>query len=123
MIERLNGEIQHKDQTLQAVRRQLQELTNSRAAIADELVALVAKNEELTKQCAALPSVREELAEARRKLDAVMVMYGEKAEEAQELRMDLQDFRQLYQAQTTQLCGQIEELTKQIASKKSAAKA
>jgi len=36
--------------------------------------------------------------------------------------MDLQDFRQLYQAQTTQLCGQIEELTKQIAAKKSAGK-
>jgi hypothetical protein len=48
--------------------------------------------------------------------------YGEKAEETQELQMDLQDFRQLYQAQTTQLCGQIEELTKQIAAKKSAGK-
>eukprot|EP00038_Savillea_parva_P009921 m.186682 g.186682 ORF g.186682 m.186682 type:complete len:1085 (+) comp16856_c0_seq1:76-3330(+) len=116
-MERLNTDLSHKEEALMAARRQLEELSKSRSAIADELVVLVAKNEELSSKCAELPKVQADLAEAERKLDQVMVMYGEKKEEAAELRLDLQDFRQLYQMQTQQLCGQIEQLSAQLASK------
>lgn len=117
-IERLNGEVMHKDESLLAARRQIDDLTKSRTALADELVVLVGKNEELSKQCTELPKVKAALKEMEEKLDAVMVMYGEKKEEASELRLDLQDFRQLYQVQTQQLCDQIEQLTTQLQASK-----
>jgi hypothetical protein len=37
-------------------------------------------------------------------------MYGERAEEAQELRMDLQDIKTMFRTQTQQLLIRIEEL-------------
>ncbi len=40
----------------------------------------------------------------------MLVMYGEKAEEAQELRMDLQDVKSMFQAQVQQLVTQLEQL-------------
>ena len=39
-------------------------------------------------------------------------MYGERAEEAQELKMDLQDVKSMFQMQTQQLLSRIEELEK-----------
>jgi hypothetical protein len=36
-------------------------------------------------------------------------MYGEKAEEAQELQLDLQDVKSLYQGQIQQLLMQLDE--------------
>lgn len=121
VVERLNARILHKDSELQAIRRQLQELQTSRNAIADELVILVSKNEVLQKECDSLPDITAKLSGAEAKLDAVMQMYGEKAEEADELRLDLQDFRSLYQAQTESLVGQIEQLSVQVAAKREAA--
>lgn len=40
----------------------------------------------------------------------MLVMYGEKAEEAQELKLDLEDVRATYQLQIQQLAARLEEL-------------
>lgn len=43
----------------------------------------------------------------------ILVMYGEKAEEAQELKLDLADVRTTYQLQIQQLAARVEELQQQ----------
>lgn len=44
--------------------------------------------------------------ELQRQYDAILQMYGEKVEETQELKLDLQDVKEMYR-------GQIDELLKQ----------
>lgn len=44
--------------------------------------------------------------ELQRQYDAILQMYGEKVEETQELKLDLQDVKDMYR-------GQIDELLKQ----------
>ncbi|KAG8248127.1 TATA element modulatory factor 1 [Homalodisca vitripennis] len=67
-----------------------------RAALSNELAALTAQVEMQDKQLAALGNLRTEY-------DALLLLYGEKLEESQELRMDLQDVKDMYKTQIDQL--------------------
>merc|ERR1712048_715790 len=60
---------------------QLAALEKNRAGIADELVELVRKNDELTEQASLVPELKTRLLNSEHKLDQVMQMYGEKVEE------------------------------------------
>lgn len=62
-----------------------------RAMLRDEVAALTAKTEEQDVQLTTLST----------QYDALLQMYGEKMEESQELRMDLQDIKDMYKAQVT----------------------
>lgn len=50
--------------------------------------------------------VETQFVELQRQYDAILQMYGEKVEETQELKLDLQDVKEMYR-------GQIDELLKQ----------
>jgi len=102
-VEKLNSRLVHKDRELLALQSQLADLEKSRNSIADELVVLVAKSEELGEQAAKLPQLEQKLAKSEQKLDQVMQMYGEKAEQAEEYKLDIQDMREMFQAQIQQL--------------------
>lgn len=108
--EKYSHRLVHKDRELLALQSQLEELEKSRSSIAEELVDMVAKNEDLSKQVEDLPQLKLNLAQTEQKLDQVMQMYGEKAEQAQEYQLDIQDMREMFQAQIQQLIAQIEVL-------------
>lgn len=63
-----------------------------RAALSNELATLTVRVEAQEKQLAALNSLQTEY-------DALLLLYGEKLEESQELRMDLQDVKDMYKTQ------------------------
>lgn len=65
-----------------------------RAALSNELAALTVRVEAQDKQLADLASLKTEY-------DALLLLYGEKLEESQELRMDLQDVKDMYKAQVS----------------------
>lgn len=46
----------------------------------------------------------------------LLIMYGEKAEELEEMRMDIHDLKSVYRQQTQQLVTQIAELEAQKSS-------
>lgn len=56
-------------------------------------------------------TVETQFVELQRQYDAILQMYGEKVEETQELKLDLQDVKEMYR-------GQIDELLKQQQQKR-----
>lgn len=67
-----------------------------RAAFSNELAALTLRVEAQDKQLVDLANLKTEY-------DALLLLYGEKLEESQELRMDLQDVKDMYKAQVSVL--------------------
>lgn len=51
-------------------------------------------------------SMEERFSELQTQYDALLEMYGEKEEEAQELRLDLQDVKEMYKVQIDDLLRQ-----------------
>lgn len=65
---------------------------HERDQLTTELAALTAKIEE---QCASIS----ELSDLQKRYDALLQLYGEKLEESEELKLDLQDVKDMYKAQ------------------------
>ena len=50
-----------------------------------------------------LASLKEEFQKLQKQYQTMLTMYGEKTEEAEELRLDLQDVKEMYKEQIEQL--------------------
>ena len=68
-----------------------------------ELSTLTLKIEELNVKVMDVAVLNESLREIQTRYDALLQMYGEKMEENQELRLDLQDVKEMYKTQIDQL--------------------
>lgn len=109
-FERLQSGMRQKAEDIVSLQAQLAAVEKNRAHIADELVELVRKNDELSTEANKVAPLTARLTATEQKLDQVLQMYGEKAEEANELRLDLQDVKGMFRSQTQQMMGRIEEL-------------
>lgn len=63
---------------------------------------------QLSAKCAQHEVLAEQFKELQNKYDAMLLMYGEKVEEAQELRLDLQEAREAYKTQIDELSFRLE---------------
>ncbi|KAJ8318851.1 hypothetical protein KUTeg_003942 [Tegillarca granosa] len=81
----------------------IQQLERTRESMARELVNLSNQNEELQEKVKELPEMIEKYRELDQKNNALLLMYGEKVEEANELRMDLEDVKDMYKTQVCHL--------------------
>lgn len=61
--------------------------------------------ENLSSKLYEVETLNESLNDTRTKYDALLQMYGEKVEENQELRLDLEDVKEMYKTQIDQLLG------------------
>lgn len=71
--------------------------------MARELVNLTNQNEEIMEKIEELPLLKKQYEELNQRYDALLQMYGEKVEEADELRLDLQDVKEMYKLQIDHL--------------------
>jgi len=74
-----------------------------RDALNSELASLSLKVENLNTKVSEAQVLNESLAETQTRYDALLQMYGEKVEENQELRLDLEDIKEMYKTQIDQL--------------------
>lgn len=74
-----------------------------RDALNSELASLTLKVEELSAKIIEARQLNESLNEIQTRYDALLQMYGEKVEENQELRLDLEDVKDMYKMQIDQL--------------------
>lgn len=72
-------------------------------ALNSELASLTLKVEELSAKIIEARQLNESLNEIQTRYDALLQMYGEKVEENQELRLDLEDVKDMYKMQIDQL--------------------
>lgn len=68
-----------------------------------ELSHLSMKVDELTAKLGQVEALNTNLNEVQTRYDALLQMYGEKVEETEELRLDLEDVKDMYKTQIDQL--------------------
>lgn len=92
----LSGEIQQLQWELS--RRNIE-----RDALNTELSTITLKMEEFGTKVVQLEAVNSTLSETQTRYDALLQLYGEKIEENEELRLDLEDVKDMYKSQIDQL--------------------
>ena len=88
---------------IQQLQWEISRRNNERDALNMELSTLTLKIEELSNKVTEVEALNENLNDIGTKYDALLQMYGEKVEEAEELRLDLEDVKDMYKTQIDQL--------------------
>ncbi|XP_043280220.1 TATA element modulatory factor [Venturia canescens] len=103
IIENLQAQVKQRDGEIQQLQWEISRRNNERDILNMELSSLTFKIEELTSKVAQVEALNESLNEIQTRYDALLQMYGEKIEETQELRLDLEDVKAMYKSQIDQL--------------------
>ncbi|KAH0947346.1 hypothetical protein HN011_005049 [Eciton burchellii] len=103
IFENLQAQLKQRDGEIQQLQWELSRRNVERDALNSELASLTLKVENLSTKVSEAQVLNENLAETQTRYDALLQMYGEKIEENQELRLDLQDIKELYKMQIDQL--------------------
>ncbi|XP_057311843.1 TATA element modulatory factor-like [Hydractinia symbiolongicarpus] len=104
-FEHIQSQLRKREGEVYVLQEEIQSLEKTKASLAQELVSLANKVEELENHVAELSCYKEKHDEMQSRYSAVLQMYGEKAEEADELRMDLDDIKNMYKQQIQDLLG------------------
>lgn len=103
LIDSLQSQLKQRDGEIFQLRSDIQQLERTRESMARELVNLTNQNEEIMEKIEELPLLKKQYEELNQRYDALLQMYGEKVEEADELRLDLQDVKEMYKLQIDHL--------------------
>ncbi|POI34366.1 hypothetical protein CIB84_001883 [Bambusicola thoracicus] len=95
IIENLQSQLKLREGEISHLQLEIGNLEKTRSIMAEELVKLTNQNDELEEKVKEIPKLR-----------AQLKMYGEKAEEAEELRLDLEDVKNMYKTQIDELLKQ-----------------
>lgn len=104
-MEHFQSQLRQKEGELSNAQNLIASLEKSRSALMEEVTKLTAENGSLSKQVSSIPDVEAKMKELETRYDALLQMYGEKSEEAEELRLDLQDVKEMYRQQIEDLVG------------------
>ena len=103
VFENLQAQLKQKDGEIQQLQWELSRRNTERDALNTELSTLTLKIEELNNKVSNVTVLKESLQEIQTRYDALLQMHGEKMEENEELRLDLQDIKEMYKIQIDQL--------------------
>ncbi|XP_012533075.1 TATA element modulatory factor [Monomorium pharaonis] len=103
IFENLQAQLKQRDGEIQQLQWELSRRNAERDTLNSELATLTLKIEDLSASVAEARALNESLSETQTRYDALLQMYGEKVEENQELRMDLEDIKEMYKMQIDQL--------------------
>ncbi|CAI8053206.1 TATA element modulatory factor [Geodia barretti] len=98
-IEQLRSLLKQKEGELANAQTLVGSLERSRAAMANDLAAASSQNVDLVEKVEAIPHLKNKLQELQKNNEALLQMYGEKAEKAEELRLDIVDLKEMYKQQ------------------------
>ncbi|XP_012696646.2 TATA element modulatory factor isoform X2 [Clupea harengus] len=103
IMENLQSQLKLREGEIAQLQLEIASLERSRAVMAEELVRLTNENDEMEEQVQEIPQLRIQLKELEQRHNTILQMYGEKAEEAEELRLDLEDVKNMYKIQIDEL--------------------
>ncbi|KAJ8409257.1 hypothetical protein AAFF_G00234550 [Aldrovandia affinis] len=103
VIENLQSQLKLRDGEIAQLQIEISSLEKTRSIMAEELVKLTNQNDELEEKVSEIPTLRVQLKELEQRHNTILQMYGEKAEEAEELRLDLEDVKNMYKTQIDEL--------------------
>ncbi|KAJ9575477.1 hypothetical protein L9F63_007682, partial [Diploptera punctata] len=103
LLEGLQSQLKLRDGEVQQLQWEMSRRDAERNALTSELSQLTARVEEQEARLKEAETVRGQFQDLQHKYDALLQMYGEKVEEAQELQLDLEDVKEMYKSQIDQL--------------------
>ncbi|XP_061474652.1 TATA element modulatory factor [Rhineura floridana] len=106
IIENLQSQLKLRDGEISHLQLEIGNLERTRSIMAEELVKLTNQNDDLEEKVKEIPKLRAQLRDLDQRYNTILQMYGEKAEEAEELRLDLEDVKNMYKAQIDELLKQ-----------------
>ncbi|XP_007447704.1 PREDICTED: TATA element modulatory factor [Lipotes vexillifer] len=106
IIENLQSQLKLREGEITHLQLEIGNLEKTRSIMAEELVKLTNQNDELEEKVKEIPKLRSQLRDLDQRYNTILQMYGEKAEEAEELRLDLEDVKHMYKTQIDELLRQ-----------------
>ncbi|KAL2091395.1 hypothetical protein ACEWY4_013658 [Coilia grayii] len=103
IMENLQSQLKLREGEIAHLQLEIASLERSRAVMAEELVRLTNQNDEMEGKVKEIPKLRIQLKDLEQRHNTILQMYGEKAEEAEELRLDLEDVKNMYKTQIDEL--------------------
>lgn len=103
IIENLQSQLKLRQGEISQLLSNISELERTRESLSQELVNVSVLNEELQSKLEFHSELENQFKEVSDRHNALLQMYGEKVEEAEELRMDLQDIKEIYKCQMDEL--------------------
>ncbi|XP_056258528.1 TATA element modulatory factor [Seriola aureovittata] len=103
IIENLQSQLKLREGEIAQLQLEISSLERSRSVMAEELVRLTNQNDEMEEKVKEIPKLKIQLKDLEQRHNTILQMYGEKAEEAEELRLDLEDVKNMYKTQIDEL--------------------
>ncbi|XP_032369357.1 TATA element modulatory factor [Etheostoma spectabile] len=103
VIENLQSQLKLREGEIAQLQLEISSLERSRSVMAEELVRLTNQNDEMEEMVNDIPKLKVQLKDLEQRHNTILQMYGEKAEEAEELRLDLEDVKNMYKIQIDEL--------------------
>ncbi|XP_043108351.1 TATA element modulatory factor [Puntigrus tetrazona] len=103
VIESLQSQLKLREGEIAQLQMEISSLERSRTVMAEELVRLTNQNDEMESKVKEIPKLKVQLKDLEQRHNTILQMYGEKAEEAEELRLDLEDVKNMYKTQIDEL--------------------
>nr|XP_046167735.1 TATA element modulatory factor isoform X2 [Oncorhynchus gorbuscha] len=103
VIENLQSQLKLREGEIAQLQLEIASLERTRSSMAEEMVRLTNQNEEMEDSVKEIPTLKVQLQELEQRHNTILQMYGEKAEEAEELRLDLEDVKNMFKTQIDEL--------------------
>ncbi|XP_075430400.1 TATA element modulatory factor isoform X1 [Ascaphus truei] len=106
VIENLQSQLKLREGEIAQLQLEIGNLERTRSILAEEVVKLNNLTDELEEKVKEIPKLSVQMKDLDQRYNTILQMYGEKAEEAEELKLDLEDVKNMYRAQIDELLQQ-----------------
>ncbi|XP_063282870.1 TATA element modulatory factor isoform X2 [Pelobates fuscus] len=106
VIENLQSQLKLREGEIAQLQLEIVNLEKTRSILAEEVVKLNNINDELEEKVKEIPKLQAQMRDLDQRYNTILQMYGEKAEEAEELKLDLEDVKNMYKTQIDELLKQ-----------------
>merc|ERR1719481_2256109 len=103
LMENLQSQLKLKEGEMMQLQAEYVNIERVRESMGQELTKLTIKADQIDVLTEELATLKEEYQTLQQKYQTMLTMYGEKVEEAEELKLDLQDVKEMYKMQIDQL--------------------
>lgn len=112
LVERLQANIRQLENQLSFYQTQLQSSSQSRDELSEEVLDMTQEIEQLRKEVKKTNQLEEQYQQLNDRYQTLLELLGEKAEQVEELKADLQDVKEMYKSQIIDLVQKIDHLNK-----------
>jgi chromosome segregation ATPase len=112
LVERLQANIRQLENQLSFYQTQLQSSSQSRDELSEEVLSMTQEIEQLRKEVKKTNQLEEQYQQLNDRYQTLLELLGEKAEQVEELKADLQDVKEMYKSQIIDLVQKIDHLNK-----------